>query len=222
MAGTAENESAPADARTGRVETTPLPTGANYPPSVEQLGDEVFLVRLPLGIRWLVPPVGVLLSAIGVGAVVLAASDLWRKPFQPRFWEERWFWCLILMAFPGLYGSLPCLLLPWVRLDRLRGELSYRSFWSWRAPTLRVQRRPLRDIRAVQMLYAGIDTDEDGGRYPVYQLNLVLDDAPPQRVNVGASSEPEWVRQTGRQLATFLAVPLLDQMEAYNEERNTL
>jgi hypothetical protein len=50
-------------------------------------------------------------------------------------------------------------------------------------------------------------------RYSAYQLNLVLDDAGTPRENISTTGNLESIRGGGRTLATFLSVPLLDQVE---------
>jgi hypothetical protein len=69
----------------------------------------------------------------------------------------------------------------------------------------------LRDVLAVQCLYAGQESTRSG---PVrqYQVNLVLQAADDRRVPVcGEGGDPAWVLALGRDLAEFLRVPLVDQ-----------
>jgi len=77
------------------------------------------------------------------------------------------------------------------------------------------RKRPLSDILAVQLIiYQYVNPKfESRRRYSAYQLNLVLDDAGTPRENVSTTGNLESVRGGGRSLATFLGVPLLDQVE---------
>jgi hypothetical protein len=89
-----------------------------------------------------------------------------------------------------------------VRFDRAEGTLSLGS------GPLRTT-HPLRHVLAVQVVH---DTEHvcSDGSWEVYQLNLVVDDPDRRRLHVSSNSDAEWTRQTGRRLAEFLRVPLLD------------
>jgi hypothetical protein len=69
----------------------------------------------------------------------------------------------------------------------------------------------LREVRAVQCLYAGQERTKSGW-VRQYQVNLVLEAAEDRRVPVcGEGGDPAWVLALGRDLAEFLGVPVVDQ-----------
>lgn len=78
----------------------------------------------------------------------------------------------------------------------------------------------LADVVAVQSMYAGRNPGSVGGRgggtppFDVYQINLVLDKTPPERVNVQCEKDGSLATRIAKELATFLGVPLVDQIEA--------
>jgi hypothetical protein len=69
--------------------------------------------------------------------------------------------------------------------------------------------RPLQDILAIQVISGGVQKSE-GGDYETFQVNLVVNDADEPRQNLIEYHELRGVQQMARQLAEFLAVPLLD------------
>jgi hypothetical protein len=77
------------------------------------------------------------------------------------------------------------------------------------------RKRPLSDILAVQLIvYQYVNPKfESRKRFSAYQLNLVLDDAGTPRENVSTTANLGSLRVGGQTLATFLGVPLLDQVE---------
>ena len=87
-----------------------------------------------------------------------------------------------------------------------------------------VRSRPLTDIVCVQLLYTGwqsehVEIGECGTpgsvihrSYHSYQLNLVVDDRDEPRLNLGSHADVKWMREAGPRLASFLRVPLVDQL----------
>jgi hypothetical protein len=116
-------------------------------------------------------------------------------------------------------------LLPWnfgilfgarsVRFDRGAGRITFGPVWAR-------QGRPLSDIVAVQLVSDIVSvpiTPIRGSEEPPksfsmnrFQINLVFDDGNTPRINVTELEDPAWTRQTGKQLADFLGVPLVDQI----------
>jgi len=98
-----------------------------------------------------------------------------------------------------------------VRFDGEEGEMSVRTLWSgWR--------RPLGDIRAIQLISGGYHRFESPDAYSstahkTYQLNLVWSDAAKTRFNLANQIDLKWSRQAGHQLARFLKVPFLVHAE---------
>jgi hypothetical protein len=84
-----------------------------------------------------------------------------------------------------------------------------------RSSLLGPKRRPLTDILAVQLItqYHVAPKFETSNRYSAYQINLVLDNADSPRENLSTTGDLGFVRSGGQALATFLGVPLLDQIE---------
>ena len=84
-----------------------------------------------------------------------------------------------------------------------------------RSSLLGPRRRPLTDILAVQLItqYHVAPKFETPKRYSAYQINLLLDDAESPRENLSTTGDLGFVRSGGHALATFLGVPLLDQIE---------
>jgi hypothetical protein len=66
---------------------------------------------------------------------------------------------------------------------------------------------PLREVIVVQLL----EVRRHSRRPRTYQLNLVLDNIRPRRINVSERINLELTRQTGFELAAFLGIPLLDE-----------
>lgn len=69
------------------------------------------------------------------------------------------------------------------------------------------------EIMAVQLLFGGRHSSDECGSYATYQLNLVFKDAEKTRMNICNHDDLDWTRKTAAQLAEFLEVPLLDQIE---------
>jgi serine/threonine protein kinase/WD40 repeat protein len=116
------------------------------------------------------------------------------------------FW-LLLLDFSMLFGGRR------VHFDANLRWMTFGPFWAR-------QRRPLTDIVAVQLVSETVPERLPPSRERLpktaattrYQLNLVLDDPDLPRINVVDRDDRAWVEQAGKQLAEFLAVPLLDQI----------
>jgi hypothetical protein len=133
---------------------------------------------------------------------------------------------LLLMLALLLLGILaPAGCHRWVRFDRRTGlmTISQRPL-GFRRSLQVVRTRPLTDILCVQLLYAGwqsenVEIGEPGTpgsvihqSYPLYQLNLVVEDREEPRFNLSSHADVKWMRQASRLLADFLRVPLIDQL----------
>jgi hypothetical protein len=99
-------------------------------------------------------------------------------------------------------GVLMELLFRRVRFDRAQGTFSVGS-----GPLRKTY--PLQHVLAVQVVH---DTEHvcSDGSWEVYQLNLVVEDPDRRRLHVSSHGDGEWTRQTGKRLAEFLQVPLLE------------
>ncbi len=82
---------------------------------------------------------------------------------------------------------------------------------------------PLESIKAVQLLHSGrhsISEPQGAGdqqwisnrEFHGYELNLVVDETDAARVNLASLSDWQWIRDTGRQIAEFLGVPMIDKL----------
>lgn len=102
-----------------------------------------------------------------------------------------------------------------VAFDKRAGRMTRSGLWGTAADV------DLAAVVAVQCLYAGRNPGSAGGPrgggtppFDAYQINLVLAGDPDTRVNVCVEKDPDWVRATAADLATFLGVPLVDQIAA--------
>jgi hypothetical protein len=77
-----------------------------------------------------------------------------------------------------------------------------------------LETRLLTDILAIQVMLCDSGYDDMGQRYEHYQVNLVFDEPYEPRLNLINAYELALVRQSGKNLADFLQVPLLDQTQA--------
>jgi hypothetical protein len=82
---------------------------------------------------------------------------------------------------------------------------------------------PLHSIKAVQLLHSGrhsVSETQGAGdqqwisnrEFHGYELNLVVDEKEAARVNLASLSDWQWIRETGGQIAEFLAVPVIDKL----------
>ncbi len=113
-----------------------------------------------------------------------------------------WWWVLllVLIVIVELVRILRAALSSWVRFDRERNVLTLgRSFLS--------VNHPLADVVAVQLL-------KETGWLGFYQLNLVFARPTGHRVNLYAFWKPNLVSKTGQDIAEFLSVPLLDEIQS--------
>jgi hypothetical protein len=105
-----------------------------------------------------------------------------------------------------------------VRFDRAAGVMMFGPIWDQRS-------RPLSDIVAVQLVTQNLLSEfnlppaqfgEDSQKFDVkfYQMNLVLDNADTPRLSVASYRDQTQAHQAGQQLAEFLGIPLVDQIEA--------
>jgi len=118
-----------------------------------------------------------------------------------QFETDRW-WILlvILIVIVELVRILRAVMSSWARFDRERNVLTLgRSFLS--------VSHPLVDVVAVQLL-------KETGWLGFYQLNLVLAHPAGHRVNLYAFWKPNLVSKTGQDIANFLSVPLLDEIQS--------
>jgi hypothetical protein len=79
------------------------------------------------------------------------------------------------------------------------------------------QERPLQQLLAVQVV-----TDPPRPRRTTYQLNLVLEDDRPGRLNLSNHSNCQATREAGAELARFLGVPFLDESSAASGPATTV
>jgi hypothetical protein len=104
-----------------------------------------------------------------------------------------------LSALPFLTLLLVYLAIPRFAFDRSNGNLIYGRLG------LR-EKLPLEQIVAVQCCFGGIHGSRSP--YDTYQLNLVLQGG--SRLNLAHHSDSSWIQSTGRQIADFLTIPLVD------------
>ena len=150
------------------------------------------------------------LCILGWPVLLLGLLGLIGQLMKPEAAEHRrpWDCCCSGAARFGLMGVW--LLGPRYRFDASDGWMTVRHFW-------RTRRRPLEQIRAVQMIDAGwfgtkYDEGLDGDspvKFLSYQLNLVLDDPNEPRVFVTYNSDFTDMARKAKILADFLGVPLL-------------
>jgi hypothetical protein len=107
---------------------------------------------------------------------------------------------MLVFCFLALGGAVA-----WMLLGRSRHEFD-RDEGQWRRRRLTgTSARPLSDILAVQLLDCG-----SGGKFPVIELNLVVEGQPGPRVNLTCHGRRTVARRHAEQLAAFLGVPLLE------------
>ena len=191
------------------VETTPLPLGGA-------------LGRLAVA-EWRGPHEGVLalsprkwrlgFGAALVGVSILAAMSAWRCAHGACAESD-----LGLIGF-GVFFGVGFLLL----LAGLKSYTFDRNRAMYTLGTLIGRfHRPLTDIRGVQVITGGIESNRDsesrGTPYQTYQLNLVLHGVTP-RQNISVNGDLAGTRIRGRALAEFLGVPFLDQIDATRNNR---
>jgi hypothetical protein len=115
-------------------------------------------------------------------------------------WDWWWIVFAALIMIVEFVRILRAVFASWVRFDRNRDMLTLgRSFLS--------VNHPLEDVTAVQLL-------KETMWLGFYQLNLVLADHPGHRVNLYAFWKPNLVSKTGQDIANFLSVPLLDEIQS--------
>jgi hypothetical protein len=90
---------------------------------------------------------------------------------------------------------------PCVTVDRGAGLLSF-------GRPGKEKTRALAGIAGVQLLQTGAFL-----RYKYLQINLAWANSEESRLCVATNADPAWARHTGKQLADFLRVPLLDQTD---------
>jgi hypothetical protein len=113
--------------------------------------------------------------------------------------------------------------LRWIRFDRDAGQLviERRVGFRRRLGVERIDR--LQSIRAIQLLFTGrhsVTEPQGAGEQQAiayrefcgYELNLILDDAKTQRLNLFSFSDWEWIRRVGHSLGEFLSVPVIDKL----------
>jgi hypothetical protein len=124
---------------------------------------------------------------------------------------------LVLAYFMGrqiLFGKGP----PRFRFDRRAGQLQID-----RRHGVREYRReathPLSEVLALQLLYSGYHaisqfTEHTNfhEQFYTYEMNLLLNGAPESRLHLCTHSDWPWMRESGRRLADFLGVPVVDQL----------
>jgi hypothetical protein len=115
--------------------------------------------------------------------------------------ETDWWWVLaaVLLVIIEWVRILRAIFRSWVRFDRKGNLLTLgRSFLSIN--------HPLKDVIAVQLLKETLWLG-------FYQLNLVLAHPTGRRVNLYAFWKSNLVAKAGQDIANFLGVPLLDEIQ---------
>jgi hypothetical protein len=205
----------PSVAGIGEVETSPLPAAAASFTSKKLVWESsTCLVLKP---NLLMRLFSGTFAFVG-GACLIGFLANWEQMVRnsPSIW---------LFLLVGCGGPAVCLVVGLtmyvgrrIRFDRNEGEMSVRSVWSgWR--------RPLADIAAVQIISGGrhaFRIQPRGPIYCTYQLNLVFNDAARTRCNLTNEIGADWACRHGHQLARFLNVPFLLQLEGGQPCKPTL
>jgi hypothetical protein len=105
-------------------------------------------------------------------------------------------------------------------LAPLKPLLLYRDHFDRQAELLRLGWRglrgtyPLAKVLAVQLIPGGLvpGPSGPGAERVSYQMNLVMEDAYEDRLNLTDVSDLKWTRQAAQEVADFLGVPLIDQI----------
>jgi hypothetical protein len=146
----------------------------------------------------------------GVGVLIFVVSVV-LLPILTGFRSDIWPGVLLgaALALLFLYFARRESLRRPARFDATQGTLTY-------GPQGQRRTRPLPDIRAVQLIrgrYVSASGDVDSGRpaHQPYELNLVFADR--SRLNLSNNAALPWTRESGEQIAKFLQVPLLDQID---------
>jgi hypothetical protein len=116
----------------------------------------------------------------------------------------------------------------WITFDRRQGRVIVsRRRLGWGPEGEVVESRRLEDIVAVQLVYGGTVSVDVGPttqqlepyapppimvERPWYEFNLVLRGPDQPRLTLACSTDWEWMRAVGPEVATFLGVPLVDQL----------
>jgi hypothetical protein len=120
-----------------------------------------------------------------------------READRGRDWIAQ---AMLVVCFLAFSGGVA-----WMLLARSRHAFD-RDEDRWRQRRLTgTSTRPLSDILAVQLLDFG-----SRGKFPVVELNLVVDGQPGPRVNLTCHGKWQVARRHAGQMAAFLGVPLLD------------
>lgn len=181
------------------VETTPLPATPATFRTTQLRADPQQLTFTP-DLGWAPRLLGAALLGVVMVALVplLGIGVPWSADVN--------FLAAPLVLFFGLVAAERWLRTSRFTFDRESRQLRFRLRFSW------PRERPLDGVLAAQVLAGEVYSSDEGPDYQQYQLNIVLDDAVLPRLNVSNHPNLEWTRASGRQLADFLGIPLLDHV----------
>jgi hypothetical protein len=172
------------------VETEPLEENPTFKALALQRTGEQLLV--------LKTPLGVRLIALVpflVGALFICAFIVWRE-----WWTAFGGGLFLLVALLTYLESV-------LRVELDASALRMRTIWLWKR-----WERPLKQLLAVQLT-----TYELSDRY---YLALVLDDEKQRRTNLTWFGKEKGARDAGKELASFLGKPLLDEVSGVRTEES--
>jgi hypothetical protein len=158
-------------------------------------------------VAWL----GLLLAWLATGVGLWLLWDGFGRAGAQAGFGQWWHWLFLLLMGPSaLFGALKLLLWHRDRFDRQTGRLTLD--WFGLKGTY-----PLAKVLAVQLIPGGlvhkpVGPGGRGGERVSYQMNLVMADVHEDRLHLTDSTDLEWNRRAGQQIADFLGVPLLDQI----------
>jgi hypothetical protein len=182
-------------ANAGVAETSPLPSFLNASFKTYRTGRprvDLLVLKPTITVR----VVGIILIQISLSLFIFTIRELHGLLVLKLLFGAVGGAVGIIFTFLGLR----CCDAPHFEFDRDAGTMRTRRFFSSRI-------RPLSDIVQVQLI------DGDPMRdYCTYQLNLVLADQEHSRLNLTDHASRKATRQAGALLATFLNVPLQDEI----------
>jgi hypothetical protein len=163
------------------------------------------------------------LRTVCLGLVLLATATLPTVLFLPAPDWLTGVLVAVIVALGLFFIRTQLRGLRWLRFDRRAGRLVCEARVGFSPRRVEEWAVPFGSIVAVQLLYNGSHTvSETTGsegqqattyrRFYGYELNLILDDPGRRRVNLWATSEWAWVRETGNRVGEFLGVPVIDRL----------
>lgn len=144
---------------------------------------------------------------VGIGVLILSmtAKLFWDGDFVVS--DDLHFLAFaVVLCVVAIAWSVPFMTRS-IRFDRSTGTMTTRAwFRTW-------SEVPLKEIVAVQCLYSE-EVSTKNLTWDILQLNLVVIAGSVSRLYLTSSTDEKWLRETASELASFLEVPVVDQIAA--------